>query len=241
MNGWFYLYDERFPVAFTLLAIAGTVGRPPFRRERVAMAIYFLVFFAIGLVFYAGSYNYGADVRYSLMTYPPIAVLGGLGAAQRGSQRLSDSARALPGAALTAALLAFQFLWYAPVVRATTEEAWAARADVRFAQAAGRGAAAQLVRADPQSRHVPSLGRQRRADVAGRRRPGAYTRVLDRRYTGGIYCTGTSGATSRIRFSRRFAASAMATGARRDRRREYRERDQRYAFYRLTNRQLENR
>ena len=35
------------------------------------MAIYFLVFFAIDLVFYAGSYNYGADVRYSLMTYPP--------------------------------------------------------------------------------------------------------------------------------------------------------------------------
>ena len=27
-------------------------------------------------------------------------------------------------------LLLFQFLWYAPVVRATTEEAWAARADV---------------------------------------------------------------------------------------------------------------
>ena len=33
-------------------------------------------------MFYAGSYNYGADVRYSLMTYPPIAVLAGLGAAR---------------------------------------------------------------------------------------------------------------------------------------------------------------
>ena len=38
---------------------------------------------AIDLLFYAGSYNYGADVRYSLMTYPPLAILGGLGARAR--------------------------------------------------------------------------------------------------------------------------------------------------------------
>ena len=43
-------------------------------------ASYFLLFFGIALLFYAGSYNYGADVRYSLMTYPPLAILGGLGA-----------------------------------------------------------------------------------------------------------------------------------------------------------------
>ena len=65
VNGWFYLYDERFPFAFTLLAMVGLLAGP-FRRERASMAIYFLAFFAIGLVFYAGSYNYGADVRYSL-------------------------------------------------------------------------------------------------------------------------------------------------------------------------------
>jgi hypothetical protein len=31
-------------------------------------------------------------------------------------------------------ILAVQFLWYVPLVRATGEEAWAARADVRFAK-----------------------------------------------------------------------------------------------------------
>ena len=36
--------------------------------------------------------------------------------------------------------MAFLFLWYAPVVRATTEEAWAARADVRFARTLAPGA-----------------------------------------------------------------------------------------------------
>ena len=35
---------------------------------------------------------------------------------------------------LTVAAILVQFLWYAPVVRATTEEAWAARADVGFAR-----------------------------------------------------------------------------------------------------------
>ena len=32
------------------------------------------LFFGVNLLFYAGSYNYGADVRYSLLTYPPLAV-----------------------------------------------------------------------------------------------------------------------------------------------------------------------
>ena len=68
VNGWFYLYDERFPAAFTILALAGLISVRQ-RREGWSMAIYFLLFFTVGLVFYAGSYNYGADVRYSLMTF----------------------------------------------------------------------------------------------------------------------------------------------------------------------------
>jgi hypothetical protein len=76
VNGWFYLRDERFPAVFTLLMAAGLLS-PAFLRERFAITIYFLLYFSIGLVFYAGSYNYGADVRYSLMTYPSIAVLAG--------------------------------------------------------------------------------------------------------------------------------------------------------------------
>ncbi len=170
VNGWFYLFDARFPAAFTLLALIGltwwepspaaAANRPlPFRRERLAMAIYFALFFGIGLVFYAGSYNYGADVRYSLMTYPPIAVLAGLGAARlvRASGPSSLPAR------LMVTALAFQFLWYAPLVRATTEEAWAARADVRFARQLATELPVELVRAHPQPRHVPALGRQRRS------------------------------------------------------------------------------
>ena len=131
VNGGFYLADERFPLVFTLLAAAGLAGRR-FLAERLFFGVYFLLFFGIYLLFYAGSYNYGADVRYSLMTFPPLAVLGGLGA----SPIVAWLERWRPGLHATGAVIAaivFQFLWYTPVVRATTEEAWAARADVRFA------------------------------------------------------------------------------------------------------------
>ena len=159
VNGWFYLYDERFPAAFTAARRRRAAGPAAFGRERVAMAVYFLLFFGIGLVFYAGSYNYGADVRYSLMTYPPLAVLGGLGAARlvRGVSQLG--AGRVPARRLAvAAALRSSSCWYAPVVRATTEEAWAARADVRFARSLAGAAPAELVRADAQSRACSSSG-----------------------------------------------------------------------------------
>jgi len=60
-------------------------------------------------------------------------VLGGLGV----SALVAWLERRTPGlraTGLAAAAIVFQFLWYTPVVRATTEEAWAARADVRFAE-----------------------------------------------------------------------------------------------------------
>jgi hypothetical protein len=132
VNGWFFLANERFPVAFTLLALAGLSSRG-FWIERLALLSYFLVFFGICLLFYAGSYNYGADVRYSLLIVPPVAALGGLGAA-RLAAALSKTTVGIPGYLAVTAGLLFQFLWYAPLVRATTEEAWAARADVRFAR-----------------------------------------------------------------------------------------------------------
>jgi hypothetical protein len=132
VNGAFYVWDERFPVAVTLLAVLGLMGRW-WHDTRAALVLYFLVFFGIDLLFYAGSYNYGADVRYSLMTYPPIVLLGGMGASVL-TARLAKLSGAVRWSVVVTAALLFQFLWYLPVVRATTEEAWAARADVQFAE-----------------------------------------------------------------------------------------------------------
>ena len=72
-----------------------------------------------------------------LMTYPPLAVLAGIGTfwscrAAR-SDRLAAGCRRDTRRWRSSAL---QFLWYLPFVRSTGEEAWGARADVEFAKVA---------------------------------------------------------------------------------------------------------
>jgi len=133
VNGWFYLADPRFPGAWTLFAMLGLTerGREP---GRVTLALYFILFFGISLLFYAGSYDYGSDVRYSLATNPPLAMAAGLGLARivRWLGRLRGAA---PARSLVAAAACAAFAVHLPIVRATTDTAWASRADVAFAQA----------------------------------------------------------------------------------------------------------
>lgn len=135
-NFFFFFRDERFSTLSGAAAVVGLLA-PGRLRERLALGGYFLAFWLVFLFFYAGSYNYGADVRYSLMTYVPIAIL-----AAAGLWRLADHVRwwrrgtwtdGLAFASI-AALLFAQFLWYLPLVRETGEEAWAARADVKYAR-----------------------------------------------------------------------------------------------------------
>jgi hypothetical protein len=228
VNGWFYLADERFPAVFTLLALFGlTVSA--FRRERLSMALYFLLYFAIDLVFYAGSYNYGADVRYSLLTYPPIAVFAGLGAARLvpGLMRYG-----LPARTVMLTAMAFLFLWYAPVVRATTEEAWAARADVRFA----RVFAEELPANSYVLTHNPGMF-QLWGYSAGQlplivQNP-AYVRHLSDRYTGGVFVHWNFWCNVQDPVHPEFCRRALELGTV-TLVREYRERDQRFALYRIT-------
>jgi Dolichyl-phosphate-mannose-protein mannosyltransferase len=231
VNGPFYLYDERFPLVFSLLAILGLMS-PGFKKERLAVAAYFLLFFAITLVFYAGSYNYGADVRYSLMTYPPIAVLGGLGAARLG-RAIQRRMTGVPAFGLVVAAVAFQFLWYAPVVRATTEEAWAARADVRFAQAL----ASELPRNsyvlthNPGMFHLWGVNAGQMSRVASNPRYGDF---LASRYSGGVYVHWNFWCNVRDPIQPEFCRQALAMRPV-ELVREYKERDQRFALYRMKN------
>jgi len=202
------------------------------------MAIYFLLFFAIGLVFYAGSYNYGADVRYSLMTYPPIAVLGGLGASRlthfgarlASALRSPVATRGLVRAALITILL-FQFLWYAPVVRATTEEAWAARADVRFAQSFAHDMPrnSYVLTHNPSMFHLWGVSAGQMSLVTSNP---AYLRFLALRYSGGLYLhwnfwCNTQDQTQQEICRKSFAIAPVELA------REYRERDQHFAFYQM--------
>ena len=237
VNGWFYLYDERFPMAFTAFAVAGLFfGRHA--RERLAIASYFLLFFAVDLLFYAGSYNYGADVRYSLMTFPPIAMLGGLGAAglvrliaRRGMSLGLPGSTRVPIRALVVAILLFQFLWYAPVVRATTEEAWAARADVRFAQdfAGEIPRNSYVLTHNPGMFHLWGVNAGQMSLVISNP---AYVRFLAGRYSGGVYLHWNFWCNAQDPPQQAICRNAIAIGTP-ELVREYRERDQRFVFYRM--------
>jgi hypothetical protein len=184
VNGAFYVFDERFPVIFTALAVIGAV-ETRLRRHRFGMVLYFALFFGVYLLFHAGSYNYGADVRYSLTTYPPVAILTGLGAAALG-RRIRRHAPLLPIRAIAATAFGFVFLAYAPVVRGSMEEAWAARADVAFA----RGVVLDLPRHSYVLTHNPGMfhvwGRNagQMSLVTGH---AGYLEYLEGRYPGGVY------------------------------------------------------
>lgn len=228
VNGRFYVFDERFPCAVTLLACLGTlVGGAA--RDRWPIVLYFLLFFGIDLVFYAGSYNYGADVRYSLMTYPPLAVLGGLGAA-RVSRWAVRAIPGLPGRALVTLLLCFQFLWYVPVVRATTEEAWAARADVRFAREMPFPVDSYVLTQNPGMFQVWGVSAGQMSQILAA--PG-YAAELARRHPGGLYVHWNFWCNVDDPVQPELCRRAMALGHT-ELVGEHRERDQRFAFYRLT-------
>jgi hypothetical protein len=230
VNGPFYIWDERFPSVFTLLAIAGLASRR-LLAERALLVAYFGLFFGIGLLFYAGSYNYGADVRYSLLTYPPLAALGGLGAA-RIAGRIAGWRSGVPAFSLVAAGVAFQFLWYLPIVRATTEEAWAARADVRFAKSmvpSLRGNSYVLTH-NPGMFHVWGVNAGQLSLIVSNP---AYLEYLSSRFSGGVYLHWNFWCNVHDEIQREFCHNALAVrpaqlvG-------EARDRDQRFAFYRFT-------
>ena len=99
------------------------------------MLTWFLLFFGIFLFFYAGSYHYGADVRFSLLTFLPLAVLAGIGA---------DSVRSklesfIPSPQSTciflmAFLILFSAVRFFNMVHREGQEAWGARYDHKYAK-----------------------------------------------------------------------------------------------------------
>jgi hypothetical protein len=133
---------------------------------------------------------------------------------------------------LLVTILVFQFLWYAPAVRATTEEAWAARADVRFAQAFAQEIPgnAYVLTHNPGMFHLWGVNAGQMALVTSNP---AYVRFLARHYSGGIYLHWNFWCNVDDPVQQQVCRAALATSPA-DVVKEYRERDQRFAFYRIT-------
>jgi hypothetical protein len=228
-NGWFYLADRRFPAFYTLLALAG-LAWPRADRGRLTLLAYFLAFFGIALLFYAGSYDYGADVRYSLATFPPLMALAGLGGAGMVRLLRGLTVRRLGLAALIAVVV-FQFVWYAPVATATTDSAWAARADVEFARSLvpGFGRDSYVLTHNPGMFQVWGVNAGQMSLAATNP---AFLDDAARKYPGGVFVHWNFWCNVQDPIQPKFCTDVLGLAAS-DLVREHRERDQRYALYRL--------
>jgi hypothetical protein len=230
-NGWFYLGDDRFPVFYSILAGAAWLNRG-MRRAVLIAAAYFLLFWGIFLVFYAGSYNYGADDRFSLMTYPPLAVLAGIGAF--GLADWLEGTGWLPVAAKHAglAIIGLQFLWYLPFVRSTGEEAWGARADVEFAKVAARDLPRNsfVLTHNPGMFHLWGVSAGQ-ASIASSE-AGYAANVLAPRYAGGVFFHWNFWCNVADPLQQSFCTDILQRFPH-TLVREHRERNYRYALYRL--------
>lgn len=129
-NGLFFLNGKDFPVLLTLFAFLGLLSKKSV-PERLQLLLWFGVFWGIFLPFYAGSYSYGADVRFSLMTFPALAVLAAFGLSMADG---ALKARLKVGGPIGLSVIVLAFLAFAPRSRTVGQEAWAARADHHYAR-----------------------------------------------------------------------------------------------------------
>lgn len=185
-NTWFYLgNDDRFPALIAAAAVIGLCATQH-RKASAVLTAYFLMFWGIFIVFYAGSYYYGADVRYSLLSHVPLALMAGEGLC-RVVQWIGRSIPERTALAGVVGATLVQFSWTAPVARSTGEEAWGARADIGFA----RTFVAQLPRNSIVLSHNPTvfhLWGVNAAQLSLVQTDPAYVRgPLFDRYAGGVY------------------------------------------------------
>ena len=127
-NAKYYVEGQDFPPAFTVLALLGLVA-PGRRREAVATLGWFRLFFVIFVPFYAGSYRYGADVRFAFVSAAPLAVLAGVGTSLAFGwiRKLGASHRVATYA--PALVIVYAFSSFLPLTRAIGAEAFHARED----------------------------------------------------------------------------------------------------------------
>ncbi len=132
-NGVYYLDNRYFPVVITALAAVGLLCPGGLLRWRLLLFLWFLMFWGIFLFFYAGSYRYGADVRFALVSFMPIAVLAGLGGG-RIANLVADAGKRLAVSILVVLVVLSSSLQFLPLVRRVGQEAWGSRYDHRYAR-----------------------------------------------------------------------------------------------------------
>jgi hypothetical protein len=133
----FYLNNWHFPLIFSIFAIIGLFSYKNIEhfKDKLVLLAWFLTFWGVFLFFYAGSYRFGQDVRFSILSYVPISIFIGIGISSI-SNFLEHKIK--PIKTILILLILFNFTWFLPFIKAEGEEAWAARNDhkraVEFAE-----------------------------------------------------------------------------------------------------------
>jgi 4-amino-4-deoxy-L-arabinose transferase-like glycosyltransferase len=195
VNGHYYLNNELFPVVLTLLAALGAAAGRLSLRWRGLILLWFACFWGIFLFFYAGSYKYGADVRFALVSFMPLSLCAGLGIEAlirfigHAASRLRPPEFITPGslAAAAVALLVFwSSLGFMPLIRREGQEAWGARYDHLHAQRFME----KIPRRSIVLTHVPTMfllwGQGAIQTYAGVNNQDLVTRLIER-YDGNVY------------------------------------------------------
>ncbi|MEO0294166.1 MAG: hypothetical protein ABIN61_08125, partial [candidate division WOR-3 bacterium] len=129
-NSLFYFINREFPLLFSLFGFLGLFFWRGYFKEKGILLSWFLVFWGVFLFFYAGSYRFGQDVRFSLLSYPPLAIFGACGFSflvRVFERRIKFIKQILIFFVL------FNFTSFLPFAAAEGEEAWAARKDHEYA------------------------------------------------------------------------------------------------------------
>jgi hypothetical protein len=189
-----YFKNQQFPLLATIFFFLGIFFRNDGEdikdslyawKAKAVIAVWFLLFWGIFIYFYAGSYTYGADVRFALLSYIPIAILAGYGAAAVHAA-LDKRIKVISPAYVLVGIILVSFLSFVPYVRTVGQEAWAARADHEYAKV--------MAKALPQDSiiltHNPNMflvwGKNAGQASLATEQP-QYFNNFARRYPGGIY------------------------------------------------------
>lgn len=132
VNGPFYFKNERFPLVFSLVAVFGVFFGGNW-KSTLGVLLWFLFSWGIFLFFYAGSYNYGADVRFSVVSAAPLAVLAGLGTSRFLDIKVFRKKSSTVGAVVVLAIL-LSWVWFLPLISRIGNEAFQSRNDVACAR-----------------------------------------------------------------------------------------------------------
>ena len=133
VNGLYYLNNKAFPALLTIFAVLGLIFGKHSGKWRIILFFWFLVFWGIFLFFYAGSYQYGADVRFAVVSFAPLAILAALGMDWI-KNKLQPLLTGTNATIILVTILLLAWIKFLPLVRLVGQEAWAARADHAFTQ-----------------------------------------------------------------------------------------------------------